>query len=200
MRSLSRVGGDTNDTLFTSARAAFAASFWGAMASRLADIRGLILTQIIKMSGRKLLILRNEGKETYSCTVMPGSYFLKPMPLKYIGSSDWRIGKFTPPRSAPIKKIAVITPYYKEPDAELQRCMDSVRIRATRATISWYQMVSQTTQCGVPEVVHIELGSSHADNGNTPRYAGGLVALAQGYDGIAYLDADNWFENTTLSA
>jgi hypothetical protein len=37
------------------------------------------------------------------------------------------------------------------------------------------------------------LGVGHGDNGNTPRSLGGLAAMNEGFDAIAFLDADNWF-------
>ncbi len=43
------------------------------------------------------------------------------------------------------------------------------------------------------QVQHVKLPQAHADNGDTPRGLGSLLAKAQGYDFIAYLDADNWF-------
>jgi hypothetical protein len=39
---------------------------------------------------------------------------------------------------------------------------------------------------------HVVLPRAHADYGNTPRAIGSLLAHGEGYDAIAYLDADNW--------
>jgi glycosyltransferase involved in cell wall biosynthesis len=91
-------------------------------------------------------------------------------------------------------KIAVITPYYKEPLSMLRQTHESV--------------LSQTMACehflvadGHPQheisswqAHHVVLPKSHADNGNTPRGIGSFLARIEGYDFIAYLDADNWFE------
>ncbi len=44
-------------------------------------------------------------------------------------------------------------------------------------------------------IKHISLPQSHTDYGNTPRGIGSLVADIEGYDFIAYLDADNWFHS-----
>jgi hypothetical protein len=49
-------------------------------------------------------------------------------------------------------------------------------------------------------VEHIELPRAHADYGNTPRTIGSLSANSQGYDAIAYLDADNWLYPDHLGA
>jgi hypothetical protein len=43
-------------------------------------------------------------------------------------------------------------------------------------------------------VRHIRLDKAHGDYGNTPRGVGALLAISEGYDGIGFLDADNWLE------
>lgn len=91
-------------------------------------------------------------------------------------------------------RVAVVTPYFKEPREWLERCIASVR--------------AQTHACdhilvadGHPQdwvdgagLRHLRLDRGHADYGNTPRSIGGQLAVAEGYDAIAFLDADNWFE------
>lgn len=90
-------------------------------------------------------------------------------------------------------KIAVITPYYKEDDAILDQCHQSVR--------------GQTMACdhflvadGFPKPIvdrwqarHMILPQPHADIGNMPRILGSLSAFNLGYDAVAFLDADNWY-------
>lgn len=44
-------------------------------------------------------------------------------------------------------------------------------------------------------VRHFQLDKCHDDGGNTPRGVGALIAVAEQYDGICFLDADNWFED-----
>ena len=92
-------------------------------------------------------------------------------------------------------KVAVITPYYRESPEILLQCHESV--------------VSQTHPCthylvadGYPkeavdrlDAMHIRLPKAHSDNGNTPRAIGSLSAINQGFDAIAYLDADNWYRS-----
>ena len=39
----------------------------------------------------------------------------------------------------------------------------------------------------------MKLGASHADYGDTPRAIGSMLAIREGFDAIAYLDADNFF-------
>ncbi len=91
-------------------------------------------------------------------------------------------------------KIAVITPYYKEIEAELRRCHESV--------------INQTVECthfmvadGFPQDVvdtwsnvrHIKVPVAHGDGGNCARAIGSMAAIAENYDAVAFLDADNWY-------
>ena len=94
-------------------------------------------------------------------------------------------------------KIAVVTPYYREPIDTLRQCCDSVR--------------SQTVPChhylvadGYPQEwidrerrrdrLHLKLPSAHADGGGTPRALGALLAIADDADAVAFLDADNRYD------
>ena len=43
-------------------------------------------------------------------------------------------------------------------------------------------------------VQHIRSAQAHGDYGDTPRAIGSLSAIGQGFDAIAYLDADNWYK------
>jgi hypothetical protein len=47
---------------------------------------------------------------------------------------------------------------------------------------------------------HIVLTHSLNDCGDTPRAIGSLKAIEQGYDAIAYLDSDNWYEPNHISS
>lgn len=91
-------------------------------------------------------------------------------------------------------RVAVVTPYFKEPRAWLERCIDSVRSQTHACD---HLLVAdghaQDWVDGVG-VRHLRLDRGHADYGNTPRSIGGQLAVAEGYDAIAFLDADNWFE------
>jgi hypothetical protein len=105
-----------------------------------------------------------------------------------------RVGNPTAQKTDAVSKIAVITPYYKEPESELRRCLGSVKSQTYPCD---HILVSDGFPAKMAEesaAIHIALGTSHQDNGNTPRYVGAMIALALGYDGIAFLDADNWFE------
>lgn len=90
-------------------------------------------------------------------------------------------------------RVAVVTPYHTESEALLRQCHDSVMAQTHPAT---HFMVAdghpRSTVASWP-VEHIVLPRAHADNGNTPRAIGSLSAISQGFDAIAYLDADNWY-------
>ena len=92
-------------------------------------------------------------------------------------------------------KVAVVTPYYKESDSQLQRCLQSVAKQTHKATHilvsdgfprSWGSKLSGFEQITLPV--------SHGDAGATPRAIGALSAFSRGYDAVAFLDADNWYE------
>lgn len=98
-------------------------------------------------------------------------------------------------------RIAVVTPYYQEPLAKLQRCHDSVR-QQTHAQVTHIMVADGFAR---PEVQgwdcqHIALPVGHRDSGDTPRTVGCASAASQQFDAIALLDADNWFEPGHLAA
>jgi hypothetical protein len=91
-------------------------------------------------------------------------------------------------------RYAIVTPYYKEEKWLLERCIQSVR----KQTVPTDHIVVAD---GFPQswidgerVRHIRLDRNHGDYGNTPRTIGGLLAVSAGYEGIGFLDADNWLE------
>ncbi len=91
-------------------------------------------------------------------------------------------------------RIAVVTPYYKETEEVLRQCLESVRqqtypcdhfLVADGHPVDFLEPSSR--------IKHVILPKANADNGNTPRGIGSLLAAMDGYDAVAYLDADNWF-------
>jgi predicted O-linked N-acetylglucosamine transferase (SPINDLY family)/cytochrome c-type biogenesis protein CcmH/NrfG len=89
-------------------------------------------------------------------------------------------------------KVAVITPYHGESEAMLRQGHESVLAQTYPAT---HILVSDGP--GAPfvrgwQAQAMELPVAARDNGHTPRAIGALAALRQGFDAIAYLDADNW--------
>ena len=123
------------------------------------------------------------------------------------------LAESSPPSSpivAPVKRshrghhskmrVAVVTPYYKEPRAWLERCLASVQ---AQDHVCEHFVISD----GHPQewldhanVRHIRLDLAHADYGNTPRCIGAQLAVAEGFDAVAFLDADNWYEPQHISA
>jgi glycosyltransferase involved in cell wall biosynthesis len=186
---------DTDSAVFFSSKAAFIAPLWGALGDELIAVRRPLLS----------LILAKASRQAIEYTQSPGNQFF----TKWAGSlpslsaeqqkqifrrTSLMVGNVQDPKAAPIKRVAVITPYYKESPEKLLRCIESVRQQSHPAR---HFMISDGFPSEVAkqtDVTHIELGRGHADNGNTPRTVGGLIAFAQGYDALAYLDADNWFE------
>jgi glycosyltransferase involved in cell wall biosynthesis len=89
-------------------------------------------------------------------------------------------------------RIAVLTPYFQESLAVLDRCHRSVE--------------AQTLPCdhilvadghAKPEIAgwrahHFELRTPSRNYGDTPRRVAGEFAIESGYDAVVYLDADNW--------
>ncbi len=90
-------------------------------------------------------------------------------------------------------KIAVITPYYKESNDMLRMCHDSVVNQGVAADHFMVADGHPNAEVGTWQTQHIVLNRGHADNGNTPRGVGGLLAQNQGYTFVTYLDADNWY-------
>lgn len=98
------------------------------------------------------------------------------------------------------KRYCVVTPYYKEDVATLTRCMDSV----ARQTIAVDHFLVAD---GFPQdwldskpVRHIKLDRAHGDFGNVARGVGALLAVSEKYDGIAFLDADNWYDDDHIAS
>ena len=97
-------------------------------------------------------------------------------------------------------RIAVITPYCREPNELLRTCLQSV------AGQIYPHCRHFLVADGFPnplisdwEAQHIVLPIAHMDNGNLARAIGAMAAISEGYDGIAFLDADNWFREDHLA-
>ncbi len=97
-------------------------------------------------------------------------------------------------------RVAVVTPYYRTPDAWLRMCHESVRAQTHPCT---HILVAD----GIAQEIvqhfdsqHIVLSQGHADYGDTPRAIGSMSAIGQGFDAITYLDADNWYEPDHISS
>lgn len=91
-------------------------------------------------------------------------------------------------------KIAIITPYYKEAPEILQRCIQSVKDQSIGVEHILVADGHALPNDSLNVKHHIILPQSNNDYGDTPRMIGSVFAYSQGYDAIAWLDADNWFE------
>jgi len=97
-------------------------------------------------------------------------------------------------------KVAVITPYYRADEDWLEKCHASVMAQTHPCT---HILVAD----GEPQDIvssfdtqHIVSGTNHGDYGDTPRAMGSVSAAGQGFDAIAWLDADNWYEPSHIEA
>lgn len=97
-------------------------------------------------------------------------------------------------------RVAIITPYYKETNLLLERCLVSVRHQTVAAD---HFMIAD----GYPRdwidhegVRHVKLDRAHGDAGNAARAIGALLAIAEDYEAIGLLDADNWLEPDHVEA
>ena len=96
-------------------------------------------------------------------------------------------------KPAPMR-IAVITPYYRETLEELRQCHDSVLGQTLACTHFMVADGHPRDEIDAWNVRHIRLPVAHGDGGNCARATGCLAAIAEDYDAIALLDADNWYE------
>lgn len=98
-------------------------------------------------------------------------------------------------------KIAVITPYFRETTETLAFCHASVMAQSAPCTMIAVADGHPNPFFDTAErCLHIKLPAANGDYGDTPRALGGLFAAAQGFDAVAYLDADNWLEPDHLAS
>jgi hypothetical protein len=97
------------------------------------------------------------------------------------------------------KRFCVITPYFKERRDLIEHCIESVARQIVKVDHilvadgfpqNWLDSVS---------IRHIKLDRSHSDYGNCARGIAAMMAVAEKYDGIAFLDADNWIDDDHIS-
>jgi hypothetical protein len=101
-----------------------------------------------------------------------------------------------------VLKIAVITPYFKEPLSILRQCHLSVIDQKVNASVTHF-LISDgypAEEIDAWKAKHITLPQSHDDNGNTPRGLGSVEAKKEGFDFITFLDADNWLHQNHLQS
>lgn len=91
-------------------------------------------------------------------------------------------------------RVAIVTPYLKEPREWLQRCIDSVRAQTHGCEHLLVADGHPQDWVDQADVRHLRLDRSHGDYGSTPRSIGAQLAVSEGFDAIAFLDGDNWLE------
>ncbi len=92
-------------------------------------------------------------------------------------------------------RVAVITPYYREPLDVLRACHESV---ARQTHPCRHYMVADGYPVPVIStwpVEHLQLPRPHNDVGNAARCIGAMAAAGDGVDAVAFLDADNWYHD-----
>ena len=91
-------------------------------------------------------------------------------------------------------RYAVVTPYYQESRETLERCLTSVENQMVKC--DHFLVADGFPQTWVDErsVRHVKLPAAHGDYGDVARGLGALLAVAEGYAGIGFLDADNWYD------
>lgn len=92
-------------------------------------------------------------------------------------------------------RVAIVTPYYIESTEILKRCHASV-VAQTHRDITHIMVADGNPHpwCNTQAMEHHQLPINHNDAGATPRALGALSAFSRGFDAVAFLDADNWFE------
>jgi len=92
-------------------------------------------------------------------------------------------------------RIAVVTPSYRTPREWLEPCLQSVRSQTVPCTHFLVHDGPELEPASAHERQQVlRLPIAHGDNGNAARAIGSISAICQGFDAIAYLDADNWYE------
>lgn len=90
-------------------------------------------------------------------------------------------------------KPAIVTPYYKESFEVLRRCHESVAQQSMKSKQFFIGDGVSSAFIDQWDSTHLSLPKNFADNGNTPRSVGAVMAASMGYNPIFFLDADNYF-------
>ncbi len=92
-------------------------------------------------------------------------------------------------------KVAVVTPYYIQDEPILRECQQSVLNQTYSCThIAVADGHPHPMFGNAPRTLHVILPQANRDFGNTPRMFGAMLAQSYGFDAVAWLDDDNWFE------
>jgi len=111
-----------------------------------------------------------------------------------------------PPARRGPPRVLVVSAYYKEDRSMLERCIGAVAAQTASAkglaVIDQVMVADGFPQAWIDEVGlrHVRLDRAHGDYGNTPRGVGALLAVAEGYDALCFLDADNGLQPDHVEA
>lgn len=97
-------------------------------------------------------------------------------------------------------KVAVISPYHGESEDWLAQCHDSVRAQTHPCVHIFVADGRPSRQVDALDGQHIIVRRGHGDFGDTPRALGAMSAIGQGFDAVAFLDADNWYKSTHIES
>jgi len=141
----------------------------------------------LEQAFRQAAIFASLGVEAKHIQIkMPEQVQLNTKPLKKTKKSntvDWNN-----------YRVAVVTPYYKIEPEKLERCCASVKAQTYACD---HFLVADGAPQELPkgfDITHLVLPKNVGNCGSTPRGFGAQYATALGYDAIAFLDADNWYE------
>ncbi|HKF72144.1 MAG TPA: glycosyltransferase family A protein [Stellaceae bacterium] len=90
-------------------------------------------------------------------------------------------------------RVAIVTPYFRECDELLRQCLESVAAQTYPCTHILVADGHPNEMVRARIAEHFILPRPHADNGNFARCVGALSAVSQGFEAVAFLDADNWY-------
>jgi hypothetical protein len=131
------------------------------------------------------------------CAATPGDSPARQRMLQLffaLGQPEWLPGaRLRLAAEHPPPRIAVLTPYCREPLFVLARCHASVRVQTIACDHIMVADGYARGEIDAWDVRHVRLDSPSADFGDTPRRIGGQIAQDGRYDAVAYLDADNAF-------
>ncbi len=99
-----------------------------------------------------------------------------------------------------VRKIAVVTPYYRESLHELLLAHQSVLAQDIAVTHIMVADGHPNPAVAAWDAQHVVLPAAHRDAGNFARGVGALHAFQGGAEGVCFLDADNWLEPNHVSS
>lgn len=100
-----------------------------------------------------------------------------------------------------MNRVAVVTPLYRPHVDWLRKCLLSV---AEQTYPCDHFLVNDGDDSFDPSALAVasysRIPGPHEDYGNAARAVGSVLAIAGGFDAIAFLDADNWYEPTHIQS